>query len=175
MKTITFIKNGLLTAFIVLISLATTLAVEVTVNFTTSTGDPIVGSQVDFRESGGTFSLLGFTDANGQVIAEVGNVNGHATFKIYYDDVTKQKSQDVNVNPVVNFKTILTTFKVVDLDDNELVGTNARYKTFGIWKTFGSGTTTTTQEMLPFTYAFRVKYNGNVKDLTVTINSRIMK
>jgi len=171
MKKYLSIKRTLLSSFVMLLSFSTAFAIEVTVNFTSSTGDPIQGAQVDYRDNNSSFSVLGTTDENGQIVADVGAVTGNGVFKFYYDGVSKQKSQNIAADPIVNFKTVLTTFKVVDTDGNELLGTNARYKTGSTWKTFGSGNTTTTQELLPGTYAFRVTYNGNIKDLTYSIGN----
>lgn len=170
MNKILSIKRGLLSALIILFSLATTLAVEVTVNFTTSTGDPIEGAPVSFRQGSNSLVNIGITDVNGQIFADLGAVVGNATFQLEYDGASQRKSQNVNANPIVNFATILATFKVVDLDENELVGTNAIYSSGG-WKTFGSGTTTTQQEMLSATYPFRVTYNGVVKSVTKRISN----
>jgi len=77
-------------------------------------------------------------------------------FRIYYEDTYIQKNQNVASDPVVVFETTLVTMKLLDADDNELPG--GSQVNSGGWIIFGSGTTTTTMELLPKTYAFRVYY-----------------
>ena len=82
MKNYLSIKKTLLSALLVLFTIVTTYAVEVTVNFTNSNGDPIEGSQVKFKSTNNPWTTIGSTDVNGQIIAELGNVIGNATFEI---------------------------------------------------------------------------------------------
>jgi hypothetical protein len=58
---------------------------------------------------------------------------------------------------LVVFNTRLVTMKLLD-SATELAGASQYYA--GGWKTFGSGATTTTMELLPTTYPFKVTYNG---------------
>jgi len=79
-------------------------------------------------------------------------------FMVSYGGASMQKWQDVSKDPVVVFQTKLVTMKLLDSGNNPLAG-GAEYYANG-WKTFGSGTTTTTMELLPLNYAFRVSYGG---------------
>jgi hypothetical protein len=95
-------------------------------------------------------------------------------FRVYYEDTYIQKNQNVADDPLVVFQTTLVTMKLLDADDNELAG--GSQVNSGGWITFGSGTTTTTMELLPKTYAFRVYYedtyiqkNQNVVDDPVVV------
>ena len=69
-----------------------------------------------------------------------------------------QKSQNVGTNPSVVFQTTLVTMKLLSSTNAELSG-GAQYYASG-WKAFGGGTTTTTMELLPLTYTFKISYAG---------------
>jgi hypothetical protein len=88
-------------------------------------------------------------------------------FRIYYQDTYIQKNQNVDDNPLVTFDTVLVTMKLLDADDNELAA--GSQVNSGSWKTFGTGTTTTTMELLPKTYAFRVYY----EDTYIQMNQNV--
>lgn len=162
MKNSLSIKRGLLTACIVLISLATTLAVEVTVNFTTSTGDPIEGSVVEYNKySYGGWTYFGITDVNGQVIGEMEQVLNHSQIRVYLNGQRKTfESQDINVNPIFNFATIAVTVILKDSEGDFLESSNAQFNAGG-WKVFGTGVSNETIEMLPGILQFRVYYNNS--------------
>ena len=89
-------------------------------------------------------------------------------FRIYYEDTYIQKNQNVSDgNNLVVFDTVLVTMKLLDADNNELAA-GAQVNS-GSWKTFGDGTTTTTMELLPKTYAFRVYY----EDTYIQMNQNV--
>jgi len=80
------------------------------------------------------------------------------TFQVSYGGGTQQKSQNVATNPSVVFQTTLVTMQLVSSTNTQLNG-GAQYYASG-WKTFGSGTTTATMELLPLTYTFQVSWAG---------------
>lgn len=79
-------------------------------------------------------------------------------FRVTYGGASIQKNQNVATDPVVIFKTKLVTMKLVNAIGIELPGSSQYYASG--WKTFGGGTTTTTMDLLPTTYSFKVTYNG---------------
>jgi cellobiose-specific phosphotransferase system component IIC len=83
---------------------------------------------------------------------------GTYTFQISYGGASQQKSQNVGTNPNVVFQTVLVTVKLLSSTNRELSG-GAQYYASG-WKAFGGGTTTTTMELLPLTYTFKISYAG---------------
>jgi hypothetical protein len=80
------------------------------------------------------------------------------SFQITYAGASQQKSQDVSKDPNVKFQTVLVSMKLVSSAGNELNG-GAQYNAGGM-KTFGTGTTTTSMELLPLTYTFQITYAG---------------
>lgn len=81
------------------------------------------------------------------------------TFRISYGGASIQKSQNVASDPNVVFQTKLVTMKLLAMDGvTELTG-GADYYASG-WKTFDNGSTTTSMELLPTSYTFRVSYGG---------------
>ena len=82
-------------------------------------------------------------------------------FKVYYAGGAKQKSQVVSNGSSVDFATVEVTMTLV-VDGSSEVSTDAKYYASG-WKTFGSGATTTSMELLPNSYPFKVYYDGTSK------------
>ena len=80
------------------------------------------------------------------------------TFSVSYVGASLTKDQNVGLNATVLFKTKLVTMKLLDSGNNVLSG-GAQYYASG-WKTFGTGSTTTTMELLPLNYSFMVSYGG---------------
>jgi len=81
------------------------------------------------------------------------------SFRVSYAGASQQKSQNVGTTPLVQFQTTLVTMKLLDSAGTTQLNAGAEYYAGG-WKTFGSGTTTTTMELLPVSYSFRVSYAG---------------
>lgn len=80
-------------------------------------------------------------------------------FSVSYGGATLQMSQDVSLDPVVEFNTVLVTMKLLDGDGVELEGAGKYYASG--WKDFGTTPTTETMEMLPVNYPFSVSYAGS--------------
>jgi len=72
---------------------------------------------------------------------------------------SQEKSQNIATNSIVVFQTKLVTFKLLNSSNVEITGAGTQYYAGG-WKTFDTGTTTTTMELLPVSYSFRVSYAG---------------
>jgi cellobiose-specific phosphotransferase system component IIC len=94
---------------------------------------------------------------------------GTYTFQISYAGGTQQKSQNVGTNPNVVFQTTLVTMKLLAHDGATALSGGAQYYAGG-WKTFGSGTTTVTMELLPLTYTFQISYGGASQQKTQDVS-----
>lgn len=90
-------------------------------------------------------------------------------FRIYYEDTYIQKSQNIANEQLVVFETVLVTMRLLDGSNNELGG--AAQVNSGTWKTFGDGTTETTMQLLPQTYAFKITYSGASKQKNQNVAS----
>ncbi len=118
--------------------------------------------------SNGTTELTGIGEyyANGWKTFGSGSISAtmellpvNYTFRVSYGGASIQKQQDVNINPLVVFQTKLVTMKLVASDGTtELPGTGQYYANG--WKNFSNGSTTTSMELLPVNYTFRVSYGG---------------
>jgi cellobiose-specific phosphotransferase system component IIC len=97
------------------------------------------------------------------------------TFQISYKGASQQKSQDVNKDANVNFQTTSVTVKLVSSTNTELIGGRVQYFAGG-WKTFSSGTTTASMELLPLTYTFQVSWAGasQQKSQNVATNANVI-
>ena len=70
-----------------------------------------------------------------------------------------QKTQNVSGDANVVFNTVLVSMTLLDSTGLNELPAGAQYYANG-WKTFGSGTTTTTMELLPVSYSFAVNFAG---------------
>lgn len=122
-----------------------------------STGAGIAGATGKYYD-GGWKDIPGTTNADGLLPVAIPGMKGKVSFKVYYAGAHLQKMQNIAADSIVVFQTKLVTFKLLDSTGSELAG-GAQYYAGG-WKTFGSGTTTTTMELLPMTYSFKVSYGG---------------
>ena len=126
----------------------------VTVQLLDSSNNGIVGGVVQYYSSG--WQTFGTTGTDGKVSKDL--PDGTYSFQMTYVGASMQKSQNVASDPDVVFNTTLVTMELLDSTGAALAG-GAEYYASG-WKTFGSGKTTTTMELLPVSYAFRVSYAG---------------
>ena len=125
----------------------------VTMKLLDSGGNPIASTNAKYYASGWKTFGSGITQTTMEMLS------GTYPFRVYYGGKNEQKNQDIGSDPVVVFQTILVTMKLLDGDNNEIASDDAKYYASG-WKTFGSGITTTTMEMLAGNYPFRVYLNG---------------
>jgi hypothetical protein len=130
------------------------ISVTVTVKLLSSNGKGISGGVVQYYSS--AWKSFGTTGSAGTV--SVALPPGTYGFQITYAGASQQKSQNVLTNSTVVFQTTLVTMKLLSSTNKELNATAQYYA--GGWNTFGSGTTTTTMELLPVTYNFQVTYAG---------------
>jgi hypothetical protein len=126
----------------------------VTVTSLASNGKGLSGGVVQYYSGG--WKSFGTTGSDGTV--RMALAAGTYNFQITWAGASQQKSQNVGTNANVVFQTTLVTMKLLSSTNSQLSG-GAKYYA-GSWKTFGSGTTTTTMELLPLTYNFQITYAG---------------
>lgn len=80
-------------------------------------------------------------------------------FRISYGGANQEKWQDVGADPNVVFQTAAVTFKLWNSTGTSELNGGTLYYASG-WNTFGGGTSTTSMELLPVNYKFRVTYGG---------------
>jgi hypothetical protein len=122
-----------------------------------SSGGGISGGAAQYLD--GEWKAMGTTGSNGVLLYAIDGLKGTLWFKMTYAGASMQKSQNIATDSYVVFQTKLVTMELLDSTDVPLTGVDAEYHT-GTWNTFGAGTTTTTMELLPVSYYFRVSYAG---------------
>jgi hypothetical protein len=132
----------------------TPASVTVTVKLLSSSGKGLSGAVVQYYSS--AWKSFGTTGSSGTVSLAL--PPGTYGFQVTYAGASQQKSQNVLTNSTVVFQTTLVTMKLLSSTNAQLSGTAQYYA--GAWKTFGSGTTTTTMELLPLNYTFQIGYAG---------------
>ncbi|MFY0643529.1 MAG: hypothetical protein JXR19_03615, partial [Bacteroidia bacterium] len=129
----------------------------VIVKLISSTSAPIAGGIASAYQGG--WNTLGTTNAAGQVLALLSGTPGNVTFRMNYQGKSVNMTQNVSTNSVVVFQTELVSMELLASNGTTVLTGGAIFYSSG-WKTFGSGTTTTSMELLPATYTFRVSYGG---------------
>jgi hypothetical protein len=128
-----------------------------TVKFINSAGAGIAGATAQYYD-GGWKDIPGTTDANGMLPVAISGLKGNVVFAVNFAGARIQKTQNIAIDSIITFQTTAVTMKLSDSTGAELAG-GAQYYAGG-WKTFGNGTTTTSMELLPATYPFKVTYGG---------------
>ena len=121
-----------------------------------SSGGGISGGAAQYYDGG--WKVMGTTGSNGVLLYAIDGLKGTLSFIMTYGGASVEKSQNIATDSYVVFQTTKVTMKLLGSNNNELNG-GAEYYANG-YKTFGNGTTTTTMELLPLTYTFRVSYAG---------------
>ncbi|NLT97063.1 MAG: hypothetical protein GXW96_02715, partial [Christensenellaceae bacterium] len=117
----------------------------------------------------GGWYTLGNTGADGIYFAQLdGNKAKSMTFKMELGGGSNQKSQNLATDSFILFQTKGVTFRLLDSNGNDLEGGASYYA--GGWKTFGSGVTKTSMELLPGSYTFKVTYRGASVQRTETVS-----
>ena len=130
----------------------------VVVKFLKSGGAGISGGATQYYD--GSWHPMGSTDGNGILIYGIPGLKGNLAFSMTYAGASTQKWQNIQTDSIVVFRTAPVTMKLFAHDGTTiLTGTGAQYYT-GVWNTFGTGTTTTSMELLPGNYCFKVTYAG---------------
>lgn len=88
-------------------------------------------------------------------------------FKVYFAGGLNQTSQQVNNGSEVEFATAEVSMSL-QVDGIPQASTDARYYAGG-WKTFDSGITEISMELLPNKYPFKVYYDGKIEQISQDI------
>jgi hypothetical protein len=125
---------------------------------------------VELRDSTGALMDTGTVQYYSGVWRDMGTTSGGQVtmellplsypFSMNYAYARQEKSQNVGTDATVIFQTKLVTMKLLASDGTTELAGDAEYYANG-YKTFGSGTTTATMELLPISYPFRVSYTGD--------------
>ena len=96
---------------------------------------------------------------------------GSYPFAMNYAGARQEKSQNVGSNPDVVFQTVFVSVGLIDSADAALPGgTDTQYYASG-WKTFGTGASPTTMELLPGSYPFAMNYAGARQEKSQNVGS----
>jgi hypothetical protein len=104
------------------------------------------------------------TTSNGVAYKEL--LPKNYSFRMTYENVSNDKQQDLSVNPVVDFSTVLCSVKVSKTSNNQPVN-NAAVKYYaGAWRELGTTDTNgiATKELLPKNISFRATYSNVSQD-----------
>jgi hypothetical protein len=103
----------------------------------------------------GAWRTLGST-TNGTVSKEL--LPNNYSFRMTYEYVSLDKSQDISLNNIVGFSTVLGTIRVTN-SQSQLVNNAMTSYYSGAWRQIGNTVNgVITKELLPVNLSFRVKY-----------------
>jgi uncharacterized membrane protein YjjB (DUF3815 family) len=115
----------------------------------------------------GAWRNLG-TTTNG--IASIELLSNTYSFRMTYGFISKDISQNIALNNVITYSTVLCTVKVNDSQNQPVNNADIKYYS-GAWREIGLTTNgVITKELLPANLSFRVNYNTLQKDLTQDIS-----
>ena len=145
-----------------------------------SDASPMVGKDVKYYYWPGPTVLAGQTDANGDLIILFTDNKSTIDFYMEHYGYWQKKTQNIHVDPCVNFNTVLVTMKLQDHDGDgttdDLTGNQCDELKVYKWpttKVFGAGTTSSyaeSMELLPMTYDFTMRYEGVKKTINQDVN-----
>ena len=139
--------------------------VNVAMNLLSSTGETLASDNAKYYASGWKQFGDGITSASMELLPN------NYSFKVYYKGGSNQKSQDVGTDPNIVFETGLVSMQLVSSTGGSLVSDDAKYYAGG-WKTFGSGQTATSMELLPNKYSFKVYHAGGFNQTSQQVGDR---
>ena len=121
----------------------------------------------------GAWRNLG-TTTNG--IASIELLSNTYSFRITYGFISKDISQNIALNNVITYSTVLCTVKVNDSQNQPVNNADIKYYS-GAWREIGlTSNGVITKELLPANLSFRVNYNSTQKDITqdISINNIVV-
>jgi hypothetical protein len=140
--------------------------VNAIVQLLNSQGNPIDQGAVQYYS--GAWRNLG-TTTNGVASKEL--LPNSYSFRMTYEFVTNDKTQDILTNSTVSFSTVLCTVRVKDAQNQLVNNAQASYYS-GAWRVIGKTVNgEVTKELLPTNLSFRVKYNTTQKDKTQNLST----
>jgi uncharacterized membrane protein YjjB (DUF3815 family) len=115
----------------------------------------------------GAWRNLG-TTTNG--IASIELLSNTYSFRMTYGFISKDISQNIALNNVITYSTVLCTIKVNDSQNQPVNNADIKYYS-GAWREIGlTSNGVITKELLPANLSFRVNYNTLQKDMTQDIS-----
>jgi len=138
-------------------------------------GNPLSGgiARGGFGSNFSTWWVSGTTDANG-ILFDIRDVRSQPTtmsYEMRYNNTTKVITQDVSLNSIFQYQTILLTLRLETCGGTPLNGGNPRYgigSTYTTWWFPGGVTGTsapgeTAAEFFPGTYSFEMQYQATAQ------------
>jgi hypothetical protein len=120
-----------------------------------------LGDQGTVQYYSGAWRTLG-TSSNGTTAKEL--LPNNYSFRMTYEYVSIDKTQDISTNNTVNFSTLLCTVRVKNSQNQSVTGAQASYYS-GAWRLIGTTVNgDVTKELLPVNLSFRVKYGTQQQD-----------
>ena len=158
------------------------IRIDSVVFFNTTKTKIILTNSNNSRLSGGNVSYysgywknIGLTNESGEVSKEL--LPKRYRFKMIYDNATIYKTQDIRVDPIINFSTANVTIKLTDSKGNPILGGNVSYSSSG-WKNIGTTNINgeVSKEILPKKYRFKMIYDNSAiyKTQDVSINTTVI-
>jgi hypothetical protein len=134
--------------------------VPVAFNFNKSDGSAVTGT-AQFYTGSGSWQTFG----NGSTNSTMELLPVNYAFRVSYLSAYQEKWQNTASSSNVEFKTVPVAFNLYASDGvTPLTGTAQFYTGSGSWQTFGNGSTGSTMELLPVSYAFRYGYQNETKE-----------
>ena len=98
------------------------------------------------------------------------------SFRMTYGFISKDISQNIALNNIVTYSTVLCTVKVNNSQNQPVNNADIKYYS-GAWREIGMTTNgVITKELLPASLSFRVNYNSTQRDMTqdISINNIVV-
>ncbi len=113
------------------------------------------------------------TTTNG--VSEKELLPNNYSFRMTHEYISKDMTQNISMNNIVVFSTVLCNVRVRDTQGQPLNGADAKYYSGG-WREIGLTTSTgeITKELLPANLSFRVNYNSIQQDKTQDLSANNM-
>jgi hypothetical protein len=131
-----------------------------------SAGNGLAGGVTQYYDN--SWKDAGTTDANGYVFVNADGSKGNLKFRMKWQGATQEFWQNVSNNSVAVFQTKNVSLKLLSSTNAELVGATKFYS--NAWYDFGSGSSTTSMELLPVNHKFRITYNGATLEKWQNVN-----
>ncbi len=135
-------------------------------NLLDSHGGGLEGGSVQYYQAGWK-SVPGSTDGNGILIfTPPDELTGNVSFRMTYAYASVQKSQNIDVDPIVVFETVQVDVQLLN-SLGAFIDTGSVQYYSGGWRTFGETTGgIVTKELLPLSFSFKMTYGYAFNQIT---------